>query len=146
MCDAAGDPVLVVMASPGASLAMELRALLPDLRQAVGDGRRVLVGFDRGGWSPALFAHLDAHGFDVLTWRKGPTQDVPTTAFEQVSHVDQAGREHTWTLADTPVELPLTDGATFAMRQVTRLDQRGPGVLPPWWTRCQAASSWMDLQ
>ena len=46
--DAAGDPVLVVMAATGASLAMELRRLLPDLRRAVGDTRRVLVGFDRG--------------------------------------------------------------------------------------------------
>jgi hypothetical protein len=55
------------MADPGASLAMELRRLLPDLRRAVGDQRRVLVGFDRGGWSPTLFEHMDAQGFDVLT-------------------------------------------------------------------------------
>jgi len=60
--DAAGDPVLVVMAQPGASLAMELRRLLPELRKAVGDQRRVLVGFDRGGWSPALFAHMHDQG------------------------------------------------------------------------------------
>jgi hypothetical protein len=39
------------------SLAMELRRLLPEVWAAVGDQRRVLVGFDRGGWSPALFAH-----------------------------------------------------------------------------------------
>jgi hypothetical protein len=39
--DASGDPVLVVIARPGASLAMELRRLLPDLRAAVGDDRRV---------------------------------------------------------------------------------------------------------
>ena len=45
-----------------ASLAMELRRLLPDLRRAVGDQRRVLVGFDRGGWSPALFAHIGLVG------------------------------------------------------------------------------------
>ena len=32
--DASGDPVLVVMAAPGASLAMELRRVLPDLRRA----------------------------------------------------------------------------------------------------------------
>jgi hypothetical protein len=32
--DASGDPVLVIMAAPGASLAMELRRLLPDLRRA----------------------------------------------------------------------------------------------------------------
>jgi hypothetical protein len=48
--DASGGPVLVVMAQPGACLAMELHRLLPDLRRAVGDQRRVLVGFDRGGW------------------------------------------------------------------------------------------------
>lgn len=47
--DAHGDPVLVVMAEPGASLAGELRRLVPELRAAVGDDRRVLVGFDRGG-------------------------------------------------------------------------------------------------
>ncbi|RAN69410.1 hypothetical protein B5P43_36235, partial [Bacillus sp. SRB_336] len=53
--DANGSPVFVVMAKPGASLAAELRRLLPELRTAVGDSRRVLVGFDRGGWSPDLF-------------------------------------------------------------------------------------------
>ena len=47
--DAAGDPVLVVMADPGASLAMELRALLPNLRAAVGDDRPVLERPPAGG-------------------------------------------------------------------------------------------------
>ncbi len=126
VCDAAGDPVLVVMAQPGASLAMELRALLPQLRQAVGDGRRVLVGFDRGGWSPALFAHMYANGFDVLTWRKHPAPDLPDAAFTDVVFTDSHGLEHHWTLADTPVELPVTGGAgaTVGMRQVTRRDAR----------------------
>ena len=64
--DASGDPVLVVMATPGASLAMKLRRLLPDLRRAVGDDRRVLVGFDRGGWSPALFAHMHSEGLSLI--------------------------------------------------------------------------------
>ncbi|MET3176853.1 UNVERIFIED_ORG: prepilin-type processing-associated H-X9-DG protein, partial [Arthrobacter sp. UYCu721] len=57
--DAHGSPVLVVMAKPGAALTGELRALLPQLRTIIGDSRRVLVGFDRGGWSPALFKHMD---------------------------------------------------------------------------------------
>jgi len=120
--DAAGDPVLVIMAQPGASLAMELRRLLPDLRAAVGDDRRVLVGFDRGGWSPALFAHLHAQGFDVLTWRKGPADDIDEGEFVDVTHVDEQGREHAWRAADTTVNLPTTDdGDVFAMRQVTLL-------------------------
>ena len=66
VADAAGVPMLVVMAEPGASLAGELRRLINDLRAMVGDDRRVLVGFDRGGWSPALFADLHAAGFDTL--------------------------------------------------------------------------------
>ncbi|MEW1976758.1 putative transposase [Microbacterium profundi] len=123
--DAASDPVLVVMSEPGASLAMELRRLLPELRTAVGDDRRVLVGFDRGGWSPALFAHMNAHGFDVLTWRKGHTPDIPESAFDAVDFVDENGREHAWTLADTMIDLPITGtDNTVTMRQITRLDTK----------------------
>ena len=123
--DADGDPVLVVMSEPGASLAMELRRLLPELRAAVGDGRRVLVGFDRGGWSPALFAHMNAHGFDVLTWRKGHTPDIPASVFDAVDFVDEHGRTHAWTLADTMIDLPITGAdETVTMRQITRLDTK----------------------
>jgi hypothetical protein len=70
--DRDGDPVFMVVAEPSDSLAGELRRLLPQLRQVAGEGRRVTVCFDRGGWSPALFADITAAGFDVLTWRKGP--------------------------------------------------------------------------
>ncbi|QGH70253.1 hypothetical protein GCE65_12630 [Pseudactinotalea sp. HY158] len=123
--DAAGDPVLVVMSAPGASLAMELRSLLPQLRKAVGDDRRVLVGFDRGGWSPALFAHMAARGFDVLTWRKGHTENVAGDLFAETVSIDETGREHHWILADTIVELPIKNGGgTYPMRQVTRLDTK----------------------
>jgi hypothetical protein len=117
--DAAGDPVLVVMAEPGASLAMELRRLLPDLRAAVGDDRRVLVGFDRGGWSPALFAHMHAAGFDVLTWRKVPAAGVDPDLFTDVTYIDEAGRTHLWLVADTTVDLPVDDEQVFTMRQVS---------------------------
>jgi hypothetical protein len=118
--DASGDPVLVVMAAPGASLAMELRRLLPDLRRAVGDGRRVLVGFDRGGWSPTLFAHMDAEGFDVLTWRKGLADDVDPHLFGDLTYTDETGRWHNWRVADTTVDLPVgEEGEVFPMRQVT---------------------------
>jgi hypothetical protein len=118
--DAAGDPVLVVMAQPGASLAMELRRLLPDLRRAVGDDRRVLVGFDRGGWSPALFAHMHAEGFDVLTWRKVPAENVDQALFTDLTYTDETGRTHQWRVADTAVDLPIDDDdQVFTMRQVS---------------------------
>jgi len=82
------------MADPGASLATELRRLLPDLRRAVGDTRRVLVGFDRGGWSPGLFAHMDARGFDVLTGRKGVFEDIDATLVTDAAWLDETGRTH----------------------------------------------------
>jgi hypothetical protein len=121
--DSAGDPLLVVMAEPAASLAAELRRLIPELRATVGDERRVLVGFDRGGWSPTLFADLHAAGFDTLTWRKGATADIDEHRFATHHHTDEHGRTHTWRLADTVIELDIAEGPrageVFAMRQIS---------------------------
>jgi hypothetical protein len=118
------------MAEPAASLAAELRRLVPELRAAVGDDRRVLVGFDRGGWSPALFAHLHTHGFDTLTWRKGPAPDIDPGLFTEVTHTDpDTGTTHTWQAADTTVDLPIADtGRVFGMRQITRITQTRTGT------------------
>ena len=126
VADAAGDPLLVVMTEPAASLAGELRRLIPELRAMVGDDRRVLVGFDRGGWSPTLFADLDTAGFDILTWRKGTTPDIGEDLFAERTHTDEHGRTHTWRLADTEVTLDIADGPrrgeVFAMRQISLFD------------------------
>ncbi len=119
-----GEPVFMVAAEPSDSLAGELRRLLPQLRQVVGEGRRVTVCFDRGGWSPALFADITAAGFDLLTWRKGPAPDLPAGAFTTITCADDRGREHAYDLADTTVELGISDGPrkgqTVTLRQVTR--------------------------
>jgi len=121
VADAAGAPVLVVMAEPGAALTGELRRLLPTLRTIIGDERRVLVGFDRGGWSPALFQHMAENNFDVLTWRKGPTEDIEASLFTEVTHTDAHGQTRTWEAADTKVEVPVgTTGEVFPMRQISR--------------------------
>ena len=125
-----GDPLFMVMAEPSASLVSELKRLAPQLRQMIGDDRRMLVGFDRGGWSPTLFAHLHTQGFDVLTWRKGTTADIPSEQFAPVTHVDEYGITHAWDLvADTLVEVLLNakTGETFKMRQVSRIVPRIKG-------------------
>ncbi len=120
-----GDPVFMVVAEPSDSLAGELRRLLPDLRRIVGQGRRVTVCFDRGGWSPALFAEILAAGFDLLTWRKGPAPDLPAELFTAVSCTDDRGRAHDYDLAEATVELAISEGPrkgqTVTLRQVTRL-------------------------
>jgi lambda repressor-like predicted transcriptional regulator len=122
--DQQGDPVFMVAAEPSDSLAGELRRLLPQLRQVVGEGRRVTVCFDRGGWSPALFADITGAGFDLLTWRKGPAPDLPADTFTTITCADDRGRQHRYDLADTTITLTISDGPrkgqTVSLRQVTR--------------------------
>ena len=122
--DQDGDPVFMVVAEPSESLAGELRRLLPKLRQVAGEGRRVAVCFDRGGWSPALFADITSADFDILTWRKGPAPDVSAAEFSTVTCADDRGREHKYDLADTTVTLDINDGPRkgeqVSLRQVTR--------------------------
>ena len=131
--DQDGDPVFMVVAEPSQSLAGELKRLLPHLRQVVGDGRRVTVCFDRGGWSPALFADITAAGFDLLTWRKGPAPDVPAGEFTTITCADDRGREHEYDLAGTTITLTIREGPrkgqTVSLRQVTRrVPARGGGT------------------
>jgi transposase-like protein len=119
-----GEPVFMVAAEPSDSLAGELRRLLPQLRQVVGDGRQVTVCFDRGGWSPALFADITGAGFDLLTWRKGPAPDIQADKFATITCADDRGREHKYDLADTTITLTIREGPrkgqTVPLRQVTR--------------------------
>lgn len=119
--DRQGDPLLVVTATETASLARELPGVLAKVRQTVGDGRRVTVVFDRGGWSPKLFAQMVSQGFDVLTYRKGKIPPVPTEDFEE--HVGQVdGRTVRYQLAERP--LPLL-GGELQLREVVRLCSDG---------------------
>jgi transposase-like protein len=124
VADAAGDPVFVVMSQPSASLAGELRRLIPDLRQIVGPDRRVTVCFDRGGWSPAVFADLIEADLDVLTYRKGAIPDLPDHAFTTMQHRDEHGRARVYQIAESTTDLAITtgprQGQTVALRQVTR--------------------------
>ena len=119
-----GEPVFMVAAEPSDSLAGELRRLLPQLRQVVGQDRRVTVCFDRGGWSPTLFADITAAGFDLLTWRKGPAPDIQADKFTTITCADDRGREHGYDLADTTITLTIREGPrkgqTVSLRQVTR--------------------------
>jgi hypothetical protein len=119
-----GDPVFMVVAEPSESLAGELRRLLPQLREVVGEGRRVTVCFDRGVWSPTLFADITQARFDLLTWRKGPAPDLPAAAFTTITCADDRGREHEYDLADTTITLSINEGPrkgqTVSLRQVTR--------------------------
>jgi hypothetical protein len=131
--DAGGDPVFMVIAEPSQSLAGQLRGLLPQLRQVVGEGRRVTVCFDRGGWSPALFADITGAGSGLLTYRKGPVADLPGPAFTTVACTDDRGRSHEYELADTTITLEITEGPRkgehVTLRQVTRREPASRGAI-----------------
>lgn len=80
--DKHGDPLLVVTAEANAGMVKMLLALAPDIRAFVGEKRRPTIVFDRGGWSPKLFAQLLARGFEVLTYRKGRVEKIPERLFK----------------------------------------------------------------
>ncbi len=128
----AGDPLLVVMAQPSSSLAAQIRDLLPALGEITGADARPVLCFDRGGWSPALFADIIDAGFDLLTYRKNEagqeTPPVASAAFATATWTGDDGRSHGYDLADTTVDLTVSTGThkgrVLSLRQVTR---RKPG-------------------
>lgn len=96
--DASGEPLLVVTSDLNEGLTKVLEPILADVRPLVGE-RRVTVIFDRGGYSPKLFARLIKSGFDIITYRKGKSADRPRREFEeQTLEVD--GRCYTYILCD----------------------------------------------
>lgn len=83
--DARGEPVLVWNSVPNATLVTEMDQVMKEVRGLV-DDRRVTVVFDRGGWSPALFARMVENGFDFITYRKGKWSLEPASAFAVHEH------------------------------------------------------------
>jgi hypothetical protein len=136
------------MAEPSTSLAAQIKVLLPSLRQIAGEDRTPILCFDRGGWSPDLFAEITDARFDLLTYRKSSAgediPDLPADAFTTAAHAGDDGREHRYVLADGSTDITVTSGThkgrVLTLRQVTRLDKgrqirilttRQAGALPP---------------
>ena len=116
--DADGDPLFFVTQEAHPQLVSALPPVLQEVRELVGDERRITVVFDRGGWSPKLFKQMVAAGFDVLTYRKGKTEPVPAVDFEVHDAPGTGGRQQ-WSLHERSVWVGnKADG--LWMRQVTR--------------------------
>lgn len=124
--DARGDGVLVWTAPPGASLAGEMQTAATEIRTLVGPAAHPTVVFDRGGWSPRLFAELVDAGFDILTYRKQPIRPEPKSRFAAHELTDDLGRPQRYLLADRRVRFAWVDDdrnkRRLTLRQVTRLD------------------------
>jgi len=118
--DAIGEPIFVVTAEANAGLVKMLPVILDEARSLLGE-RRLTVVFDRGGWSPKIFAKLVADGFDLLTYRKGRIRQLPKSRFCEHKGVIN-NRTIKYMLADQGIYLL---GGKLRLRQVTRLSENG---------------------
>lgn len=93
--DAQGEPLLVVTSEVNAHLTQILEVVLADVRRVIGDQRRITLIFDRGGFSPKLFARLIAQGCDIITYRKGKAGKQPKRCFTtEREKIDGLEREY----------------------------------------------------
>jgi len=121
--DERGDPVLVVTGVPKKGVAQVVPRLIEQLRQH-GERRPVTVIFDREGWSPEMFARLDAmEAVCFLTYRKAKAHKalprLPVGAFE--SHQGEVdGHAVAYELADHGIYI---DHGSRRKRQRLRLRQ-----------------------
>jgi len=118
--DRSGDPLLVITGDVDAALTKALPRLLGEVRDLVGE-RRVTVVFDRGGWSPRLFATMIKDGFDLLTYRKGRCRRINARRFIR-RRAELDGRWVDYLLHDQPVGFLK---GRLRLRQVTRLCDDG---------------------
>jgi transposase len=99
--DTDGAPLLVVTSEMNAGLTQVLEPIVLEAKALVPAGQRLTVLFDRGGWSPKLFARLHSLGVDIITYRKGKHQAVPRSRFTE-HRVQEDGQEKTYWLYDQP--------------------------------------------
>jgi transposase len=118
--DRSGDPLLVMTGEVDAALTKALPDVLRQVREVVGE-RRVTIVFDRGGWSPKLFATMINDGFDVLTYRKGRCRRIDERRFIR-RRAELDGCWVSYLLHDEPVRFLK---GKLRLRQVTHLCDDG---------------------
>ena len=97
MVDARGRAVVFGSGEP-TSLASNLPAVLAQLRQVLGAGAPILLGFDRGGSYPSAFTTCRDAGADWVSYRRAPL--VATTVTPVQATITRAGEQVQVMLAD----------------------------------------------
>jgi hypothetical protein len=119
--DRSGDPLLVITGEVNAALTKALPRLLREVRDLAG-ARRVTIVFDRGGWSPKLFATMIKDGFDVPTYRKGRCRRINERRFI-ARHAELDGCRVDYVLHDQPVRF-LNKQIATARADLARLERQ----------------------
>ncbi len=89
-----------------------------DQLQAICKGRPAMIGFDRGGAYPKVFAELNRRGLDWVTYRRAPLA-APTIAPTRTWAAGVDGRRHHLLVADETVTLKGVGPA----RQISIIEQ-----------------------
>ena len=101
---------------PPSGLSKTMLGPLDQLRGIVGD-RRVMIGFDRGGSYPKVFAELSKRGFDFVTYRRAPLKAPGVAPSRTWTVVD--GTRRYMSVADETV----TVEGVGALRQISVYEQ-----------------------
>lgn len=119
--DAMGQPWLSVPSPANEGLLTVVdRDILPVAKAECVGHERIMVCFDREGWSPALFRRWHADGIDVLTYRKGACEPWPEAEFSLVE-VQRRRDAVPYKLASRRVDLQ----PGFTVTEVRRLCDNG---------------------
>ena len=97
-----GRAVCFVTGEPS-GLSVTLPRALAELKKAAGPGAAIMLGFDRGGAYPQVFAHCRDQGVHWLTYRRAPLA-VPAT-LPVITAVTYAGRTRQLAWAEEKVQL-----------------------------------------
>ena len=110
--------------------------MLPELRSLVGPDRGCTVVFDRGGYSPQVLTESITAGFDLLTYYKGSWARAAVKEFTTVDYTAADGSNHSYELAERPIELVVpgqratanqgaTEASTLTLRLIIRRSPDG---------------------
>jgi transposase len=119
--DQEGEPIFVITAPANEGLVKMLPPILKEVKALIGEDRRLTIVFDRGGWSPKLFLKLVKQGIDLLTYRKGKTEQIPEEHFYPMAE-EIEGKNVEYKLHDRSVAFLK---GKFWLRQVSRLNPSG---------------------
>jgi hypothetical protein len=97
-----GRAVCFVTGEPS-GLSVTLPKALAELKKAAGPGAAIMVGFDRGGAYPQVFAHCRDQGVHWVTYRRAPLA-VPA-ALPVITAVTYAGRTRQVAWAEETAQL-----------------------------------------
>jgi transposase len=125
-----GRAVCFVTGEPS-GLSVTLPRALAELKKAAGPGAAIMLGFDRGGAYPQVFAHCRDQGVHWVTYRRAPLA-VPAT-LPVITAVTYAGRTRQLAWAGEKVQLKDYGEA----RQIT-LFEHGKAALQILTSDCDA--------